>query len=293
VKPILAIIVLYKMRIAASPTCQTLAEALMTDGSLADTLDLLLVDNSPDPQDIPAGMFPDSVKLTYLHDCTNPGLASRYNYALKEASRRGATWLMLLDHDTTLTPQYCEQVKTLSASLAANQKIVALVPKLVSNRQMRSPHKPRYRHAGYHFDIRSTGMVDGLIRAFNSGAVVRVSAVEAIGGFPEEYWLDYLDHATLHRLQARGGRLWVMDAFLDHDMSVHRPGKHQDPANAARHTNQLAAERRFYHEHGDLSERIIHRLHLLVSVYRSVKKNRFAQAGRLIRSCFTIAERYS
>jgi GT2 family glycosyltransferase len=293
VKPILAIIVLYKMQIAASPTCRTLAEAMRAQPSLAGSIDLLLVDNSPEPQSVPRGLFPEGLQPVYVHDRTNPGLARRYNYALAEASRSGATWLLLLDHDTTLTQQYCNQVETLAAQLAHNPRIVAAVPKLMTNRQMRSPHKPRFRESTYKFNTTSTGMVDGLIRAFNSGALMRVSAVEAIGGFPEAYWLDYLDHATLHRMQMRGGRLWVMDAFLEHDMSILRPGKHLDPANAARHTNQLAAERRFYKEHGDLGEQVRHRLYLLLSTWRSVKKNRFAQAGRLLRSCFTFTERYS
>ncbi len=292
-KRILAIIVLYKMQIAASPTCQTLAELLKKSPNLANSMDLLLVDNSPEPQDVPAGLFPSTVALTYRHDGTNPGLASRYNDALYQAARDKATWLMLLDHDTTLTRQYISQIETLSAQLASNLKVAAIVPKLITNRQMRSPHKPRFRQSSYHFDIKSTGLIDGILRAFNSGALVRVSALQAIGGFPEAYWLDYLDHATLHRIQVRGGRIWVMDAYLDHDMSVLRPGKHQDPANAARHNNQLAAERRFYSEHGSTSERFFHRMNLIMGAWYSVKKNRFAQAARLMRSCLTIVEFYS
>jgi GT2 family glycosyltransferase len=281
------------MRIQASPTCQTLAEALHASATLAASMNLLLVDNSPEPQTVPEGFFPPGCRPLYLHDATNPGLASRYNLALAAASESGALWLMLLDHDTTLTPQYFAQVEALTAELADERQVVAIVPKLVTNKKMQSPHKPWYRTSDYHFDINSTGLVSGVLRAFNSGALVRVEAVMDIGGFPEEYWLDYLDHATLHRLQERGGRIWVMDAFLEHDMSVHRPGKHLDPANAARHTNQLNAAWRFYREHGSPEERIRHRLFLLLSVWRSVKKNRFAQAGRLLRSSLTTTERYS
>jgi GT2 family glycosyltransferase len=101
----------------------------------------------------------------------------------------------------------------------------------------------------------------GLIRVYNSGAVLRMSALREIGGFPEEYWLDYLDHAVFHRLQAAGGKVFVMEARLAHEMSIHQPNKEANPAHAARQANQLAAEVRFYREHGTAQEQRRHRMH--------------------------------
>lgn len=53
-------------------------------------------------------------------------------------------------------------------------------------------------------------MVERRLRAFNSGAVVRVSAIREMGGFATEFPLDYLDQATFAELQERGGRVFLL-----------------------------------------------------------------------------------
>jgi GT2 family glycosyltransferase len=274
-----AVLVLYNTQLADSPTYRAIQDALRNKPVLAEQLQLLVFDNSPSPHAPSEGALGE-----YRHDGTNPGLASRYNQALAEAAAHGATWLMLLDQDTALTPEYFDQVETLSQSLAPETHIAGIIPKLAAGPRLLSPHIPCFRKSPYRLHLGVSGLLGGLLRAFNSGALLRVSALQAIGGFPEQYWLDYLDHATFHRLQAQGGQIWVMDVLVEHDLSIHRPEKHSDPANAARHRNQLRAEALFYREHGTPSERIRHQLNLLQRAFQSLLGAHLAEAWRLLQA---------
>ncbi len=285
---IFAVLVLYKMRAEQSPSFCALQRALATRPSLAARMEVLVVDNSPERQELPADFVG-----RYVHDGANPGLARRYNETLQQASAAKAAWLLLLDQDTSLTPAYFDQLEVLTDSLAEDAHIVGILPRLIAGERLLSPHIPAFRRSTYRLHLGVKGLLGGLIRGFNSGAMLRVSALEAIGGFPEQYWLDYLDHATFHRLQARGGEFFIMDVSLEHELSIHRADKHADPANAQRHRNQLAAQMLFYEEHGTPEERRRNRLNLVSRAWDSLIHARFAEAGRLIEAAFSSAQKVS
>lgn len=287
-KRIFAVLVLYRMSPEQSPSFRALEEALRTRPALAARFDLLIVDNSPE-----AHALPSTFAGCYLHDGTNPGLARRYNKALEQALAAEATWLLLLDQDTCLTPEYFDQVELLADSLAEDSHVVGLLPRLIAGDRLLSPHIPAFRTSSYRLHLGVKGLLGGLVRGFNSGAVVRVCVLASIGGFPEQYWLDYLDHATFHGLQAKGGEFFIMDVSLEHDMSIHRAGKHEDPDNAERHRNQLAAQMLFYNEHGTAEERRRNRLNLLARAWKSLLHAHFAEAVRLTEAAFSLGPKVS
>jgi len=255
-KLILAVVVLYKVRAEQSQSFSSLQRLLAEDPEAARTIDLMVCDNTPYEQPQPAG-FPG----LYVSDTTNPGLAKCYNLALRVAQERGATWLLLLDQDTTLTAEYLREIVAQTREQAADTGIVALVPKLIQDGVVQSPHtRPTYRHAK--FDRSVAGRYQGWLYAFNSASILRVAALEAIDGFPEQFWLDFLDHATFHRLQQAGGRLLVLDACLEHELSTNDIGK-KDAASRKRYQNVLDAEHSFYRQYGSVADRIFHRIRLL------------------------------
>lgn len=277
-KPILAVVVLYNMAFEESPALKGLTACFHALPQTASSIDLLVADNSSAPQQQSSLSF----AAEYLHDGSNAGLARRYNQALQKAIACGATWLLLLDQDTAVTAEYVTEAIALSTRLTHDMQVIAIAPKLVTGDRLQSPHKPLFRHSGFSFSRSTEGLAEGLLRVYNSGVVLRVSALEAMGGFPESYWLDYLDHATFHRLQNDGGRVYVMRSALEHAMSIDREDKHRDPAYAARHLNQLATELRFYREYGSARERLAHRLHLLRLTFQALTKRHWREAQRLV-----------
>jgi len=269
-KRVLAVMVLYEMTLEESSTWRAMSGVLNTRPEVAEAVEVMVADNSTEPQAMPEGFTG-----TYLHDRGNAGLAPRYNEALKIAAGRGIEWLLLFDQDTNPTEAYFLEMLRLTADLQEDASIAVIVPKLVMDGRILSPHAPVFRRPEYEVELGSSGVIGRDVRAFNSGAVVRVSEVEAIGGFPEEYWLDYLDHATFHRIQERGKSVYVMDAVLDHELSDATPGK---PVNPVRLLNRLKAEEHFYAQHGTAWERVQHRFDLLRQVIGWGRRGEFGQA---------------
>ena len=270
-KTILAVVVLYRLALEQSSTWLALDAAMKRDGNLANALDLFVADNSPSACEPPEGF-----SGVYVHDSENLGLAPRYNQALAQAAANGAEWLLLFDQDTKPTDAYFAELLKLSEQLRASPEIAVIVPKLRMNGRILSPHAPVYRRSNYRVHAGSSGVVGRDLRAFNSGALVRVSALNAIGGFPTRYWLDYLDHATFHRIQAAGGQIYVMDAVLEHELSDATPNR---PVNPVRLLNRLRAEEQFYAEYGSASEMLRHRIDLVRQVVGWARRGQFDQAN--------------
>ena len=78
--------------------------------------------------------------------------------------------------------------------------------------------------------------------------MLRVSAVKGIGGFDEEFPLDYLDHVTFRKLRRRGGHINVLQATLYHALSLNVDGeaKFENPNFLRRYWPYMRAEHRFY-----------------------------------------------
>jgi GT2 family glycosyltransferase len=256
-KRILAVVVLYKMTFSESRSLASLINACAEDQALAKTIDLMVCDNTPYEQTPPPGYSGQ-----FYRDVTNPGLAHWYNLALKNASESGARWIMLLDQDTEVTAEYIAEAISQSEIAEEGREIIALVPKLTQNGVVCSPlTPPTYRHP-LPFDKAFTGIAPLRLHVFNSGAILRVSALQAAGGFPKDFPLDYLDHATFAALQSRGGKLFVLRSSLEHELSSSNV-RRTDAAAAARHRSTLLAERKFYQHNGSARDRIYRRVRLM------------------------------
>jgi len=220
---------------------------LESEPTLSPDFTLLLYDNSPEPQ--PAPGFPAT--LLYRHDRTNGGVAAAYNAGLEQAQRDGSAWLLLLDQDTALTQVYLHELRLLTRTVPA--EAVAIVPRLTQDGNTHSPHKP-LRLSHHPVPEGLAGLLPKKVCAFNSGAAIRVRAIQR---FPERYWLDFLDHAVFHELQASGGRIWLMKAHLPHRLSTMHLGAE---ASLGRYRNVLQAERDFYRDYGSPADRLFYHL---------------------------------
>src|SRR5277367_5911805 len=102
---ILAIVVLYKRPFEESPGLSSLRGLIAQGGAATAAIDLMVCDNSPYEQ-TPPGDFTGR----FFRDTTNPGLARWFNMGLKIARESGCNWLLLLDQDTTVPPEYFAEV---------------------------------------------------------------------------------------------------------------------------------------------------------------------------------------
>lgn len=263
-----AVLVRYKLPLAESPAWQSLqllAQAL-PEGCVPH---LLMFDNSPQPQHPGASTFP----VEYISNPANTGLTPAYNAACKRAVEGGFQWLLLLDQDTTLTAGYWSELTATLPSLPAS--VAAVMPQLIENGRTHSPTRlPRLTHRPVH----STGLLPYPVTAYNSAAVLRVSALEALGGFDERFPMEYADHALFAGLQHKGYNMWIMAAQLPHALSTAQPLATVSPA---RYAAMLRAEWRYHQAFSTVRERLWYRARKLKDVLRRGLQPGGAELARL------------
>jgi GT2 family glycosyltransferase len=263
---ILAVVALYEQEPNESRALTSFFRQVEENLEIASRLSLIVYDNSPQ-----AHRVDNDFTHHYVHDPENGGLAAAYNYALAHAEENGYGWLLLLDQDTMLTSEFFAELIACTDTLQAADNVVAIVPKLMVRGTILSPAehfvdflRHQFRNAVKAFARENAGIQRGRLSAYNSGSTLRVTALRAIGGFPGEFWLDYLDHAVFHALTVSGYRIYVLHAVLQHELA-------ESDLNARpiwRFRNVLKAQSLFVKRAGSLSDRLLYRLWLLRSIRR-------------------------
>lgn len=198
---------------------------------------LLIIDNSPEMQDVP---IVGEANITYQQYPENPGLAPAYNLALAEASKHHHEWLVLLDQDTTLTEDYLAAILTDKQPL---DEVVCRVPQMFANQKQISPLlADAYIDRNWHCP--PIGVTNRRVMAINSASVWRVNFLEKIGGFSLEFPLDFLDHWLFYQVHVHHKEIEVLPICLEHDLSV----LHYQTITMERYQSILAAEARYYTE---------------------------------------------
>jgi GT2 family glycosyltransferase len=260
---ILSVIVLYNCELAQSKSFASLFDILRANPEPARHFSLLLYDNSPQPQ---SHMVSADFPIHYIHDPSNGGLASAYNVALDRAESDQREWLLLLDQDTSLTTEFIRELVETTRNLHAHTEVAAVAPKLRVNGRIDSPVANFLTLVRRQFSSPDPAISEDLVgvqqqrlSAYNSGSTMRVSALRSIGGFPAEFWLDFLDHVVFHALSLSGYRMYVMRAILVHDSS------YSDVRNLPvwRMHNILLARSLYVQRNGTWLDRLLYRLWLL------------------------------
>lgn len=250
-------VVLYQNTLEESITIRSLIDCCRQQSDIAERLSILIYDNSPSlEQPTPIDLLFGAME--YRRDVQNGGLVAAYKYALTIAQRKNIDWLLLLDQDTVVEVGLLSALfqQICSPSLA---NVCAIVPKLVRDSIMLSPQVVgKFRN--HSISPKFSGLSPKLLTALNSGSCIRVQALINAGGFPREYWLDYLDHIIFHRLQAAGGRIFVLDTAIQHQLSSRNL---ETEMSVERYKNMLAAEWMFVQDTGWGGGVLVHRVRLL------------------------------
>lgn len=218
----LFVIVLYRCSLEESKAYQ----ALSRSGSGVEKEDIYVHDNSVD----------------------NLYLAKAYNKALKEAKRRGKKRLVLLDQDTEVTEEYLKAISLIHT----DDGHTIWVPELVNEKGKRISPYGYKSNFGPWWNKHMRPKKDDRVIGFNSGMVLGVNQLECIGGFNEEYPLDYLDFDTCKRLEDKGVAISELGVRMTHHLSVQDPHKY---VSFERYEILLAAERRFAQSLGKSAEK--------------------------------------
>ena len=235
----MAVIVLYRVAPQDSPAFRSLMAARETFGN-AGQLRILLWDNSPA---LAAGEgLPEGV--AYFADESNSGLATAYNRAIEWAELHRSDWLLTLDQDTAVPPDFLTRMAAAANASTRYSGIGAIVPQIAAEGRRLSPNwfqfgaLPRWYSPGY------VGVPAEAVFAFNSGAMLRVDALRQIGGYDPRFWLDNSDAMIFSKLHEYGKRVYVAgDIQVEHEFSMKDM---QRRMSAARYQNALFAETAFW-----------------------------------------------
>ncbi len=259
---ILAVMVRYKVELSASQTAGGLSAALAGDPELGEAYRLLIWDNSPQPLANPRLPIP----FEYRHSERNLGVSGAYNSAMAYALEQGAAWMLLLDQDSTITPEFLRAMLRHARELQADARVVAIVPTVKVRGITLSPKQYKFsRNCDY--PAGQCGIAEGETVAINSGCMMRPTALEEVGGFSTDFWLDYSDIYVFHHFFKRGMRVWrAADVVLAHDMSIMDYDRLMTPW---RYKNFSYAESAFHDLYRSRLERAVQMLRLLA---RTVKQ---------------------
>jgi GT2 family glycosyltransferase len=302
----LAVVVVYERRwrdVHAAESLEAALRGAKAEGSDVDVPrvgGLLIYDNSSEPIGRPAGQL---TNCEYVHDASNGGTRAAYLRGLQLAKSRGFSWLLLLDHDTTLPAGYFEQLNQAIARLQATSPLQSadqlppaarppssdrtvglLFPLVIGERGVLSPAVIDRWGTIRPVDSLRGGSKKRVLTAVASGSAIRVDALAAVGTIPATLWLDYLDHWLFLRVQKLGYDADFLSATVRHDLSI----RSATPPSLARLRNILEAERLFTCTLG-LGARIAYPFRLLLRAIRMLPSDR--AAARMILQQLVTARR--
>jgi len=260
---IFVVVVLYKTKLEDAKTINSLNAAIAGD------CNLFVFDNSPDRQYKSDYFVFNNFNIQYCHDGTNPGLSEAYNLALKKGVELNKKWLLLLDQDTTFTKEYIEEIISLDLNKFP-PAVVAVMPNVVSMPDGRIIAPVKMFLGGICRPVTIENfVVTSRITGINSGTLLNVFYMNAIGGFSEKYALDMLDHWYFRKFFNDGKSVYVLKSKIFQDLSVF--GNFEENVSFARYQQMLKSELFFMEEEGMLSK-LVFKFRLL---YRALKQFKY------------------
>lgn len=209
---ILIILVLYKQKLEESKSFQFLKKNL---AALSTPHKLVIYNNSTD-----FAVEQSEIEASIINPGENGMLAKAYNYALSIAKEEGYEWLMLLDQDSEPNEEYFKRVAENIDQIGENT--AAIVPSVISNNINISPSE--YSNGSGPFwnvrPIKGDIKENKYINAINSCSLLRVESILSIGGFNENYPLDYLDCWYFYQFHKKGYSIKIINATVHHNLSI-------------------------------------------------------------------------
>jgi rhamnosyltransferase len=201
-------------------------------GLLGQVDEIIIVDNGSDlsvedilQQCAPRELQESRIKLVALKD--NQGVARGFNIGIGEARRRGAGFVLLLDHDSIPAP---DMVPLLMAGyrrcveLAGSNRVAAVGPRVNDSRdRLEYPFIRMGWLRNRHLRCGDAGEVVACDFLISSGCLISMQLYPAIGEFDEALFIDSVDLEWCCRARSRDFALYgVCAAELDHRLGDHR-----------------------------------------------------------------------
>jgi GT2 family glycosyltransferase len=271
---ILAVVVRYKMELSDSQTMAGLSKAL-SDSELARDISVLLWDNSPAPLADPHLAF----QFQYGWTEQNLGTSGAYNQGIALAVKLGIPWMLLLDQDTDVTAEFLRGLLRYGRALGHQEEVGSIVPFVRSHDQIVSPRRFRPFNRNSAVERTFTGLLQDDGYAVNSASLMRVAALQEIGGYSDNFWLDLSDVYAFQQMYRHGRRIFIAgDLELNHAVAGMNFHEEMVPE---RYESFLAAESAYLQIYRSSLENLVQTLWLPLRALRQWQQYRDKSYARI------------
>lgn len=156
-------------------------------------VDKLYVWDNTGPSSLIGGLdFPENV--VYIQRDKNYGIAEPLNRMAQIARESGADWLLSLDQDSTLTPNYVVRLLAIADSMTSLENIGIISGSAIE------PYKKLAQ------SICEPVVANTLI---TSGSLIRLNVYDQVGGSDEQMFIDCVDHELCLNMRRNGFALYL------------------------------------------------------------------------------------
>lgn len=142
----------------------------------------------------------------------NVGVAAAYNMGVRWARQMGKSWILLLDQDSLMSGSAIRQLYNTAQVLTHKDNTVGALFPTVRCLDFPTVIHPPYRWTGKRLIPITVPTVTAepiaIDSSITSGALYRIEALVATGGFHEPYFIDFVDHEYHIRMRQAGWSLW-------------------------------------------------------------------------------------
>lgn len=171
---------------------------------------ILVIDNGSPPESLePLETVARNIAVSVVRLGSNLGIATALNTGLRLAASQGFRWLATFDQDSRATPSMLQEMTQALAAFPERDRVGLVAPLHQDRRVGITVSDGRREQAGPGWNVIRTTMT--------SGNLVNIATAQAVGGFDDSLFIDYVDHEFCLRLRRRGYRiLEATRAVLDH-----------------------------------------------------------------------------
>ncbi|MFV2045536.1 MAG: glycosyltransferase family 2 protein [Anaerolineales bacterium] len=172
---------------------------------------ILVVDNGSNPES--QAVLERIARIQFIdliRNPTNEGVATALNQGIRHAREEGFSWVLTLDQDSEPSPKMIHEQLDVYFAQMEPDRVAIVAPQVIdADIGRRAPFLRRGFGPFYRRDRCDNSTLRDVTTVITSGALVRLSVIEAIGGFREDFFIDYVDTEFCLRALRSGYRIVV------------------------------------------------------------------------------------
>jgi rhamnosyltransferase len=165
-----------------------------------------------------------SLNVTIIKNAENMGVAVALNQGMDKAGSLGAEWVISFDQDSRPETDMVGKLWALSQRHEESAKIAIVAPRIIDKELGRSSAFLRKKSLLLYERLEChDAPLEDVTFVITAGSLIRLSVFEELGGFREDFFIDYVDTEFCLRLVLSGYKILVdCDARLRHSFGNRR-----------------------------------------------------------------------